>query len=243
MLLAIKRNGKWERTDRLDRLCWRLGPTFISLNRRLDYFRDRWFPRAEATDIALEANPAKDGTAKPAEKAQGEFELEGPWSRFLVGILDILLGWCLFWTCRADLDAQANGRALERIEKRLDAAAGGQTRGRVAQRGRENGVEDLAPVAEQDAENHAIPLVERDVSGGSDAGAGENGLVVPEGLWLPPDNHPAILEFLGDDGVRPSELNGPAGGPDSLKEFVVLSLHAEDDSTTRTAAATKNQEL
>ena len=72
MLLAIKRNGKWERTDRLDRLCWRLGPTFISLNRRLDYFRDRWFPRAEATDIALEANPAKDGTAKPAEKAQGE---------------------------------------------------------------------------------------------------------------------------------------------------------------------------
>ncbi len=85
-----------------------------------------------------------------------EFELEGPWSRFLVGILDILLGWCLFWTCRADLDAQANGRALERIEKRLDAAA---------------------------------------------------------------------------------------GGPDSLEEFVVLSLHAEDDSTTRTAAATKNQEL
>ena len=68
MLLAIKRNGKWERTNRLDRLCWRLGPTFISLNRRLDYFRDRWFPRAEATDIALEANPAKDGTAKPAEQ-------------------------------------------------------------------------------------------------------------------------------------------------------------------------------
>lgn len=72
MLLAIMRNGKWERTDRLDRLCWRLGTTFISLNRRLDYFRDRWFPRAEATDIALEAYPAKKGTAKPAEKAQGE---------------------------------------------------------------------------------------------------------------------------------------------------------------------------
>lgn len=53
MLLAIKRNGKWERTDRLDRLCWRLGPTFISLNRRLDYFRDRWFPRAEALALSL----------------------------------------------------------------------------------------------------------------------------------------------------------------------------------------------
>ena len=72
MLLAIARNGKWERTDQLDRLCWRLGPPFISLNRRLDYFRDRWFPRAEATDIALKAYPAKKGTAKPAEKAQGE---------------------------------------------------------------------------------------------------------------------------------------------------------------------------
>ena len=38
MIEAFMRNGKWERTDRLDRLCWRLGPTFFSLNRRLDYF-------------------------------------------------------------------------------------------------------------------------------------------------------------------------------------------------------------
>lgn len=72
MMTAIKRNGKWERTDWLDRLCWRLGPAFIRLNRRLDFFRDRWFPRAEAPDFALKAKPGEDGAAKPAEKTQRE---------------------------------------------------------------------------------------------------------------------------------------------------------------------------
>jgi len=71
MMTAIKRNGKWERTDWLDRLCWRLGPAFIRLNRRLDFFRDRWFPRAEAPDVALKAKRAKlggDNGVLPAER-------------------------------------------------------------------------------------------------------------------------------------------------------------------------------
>ena len=108
MLLAIKRNGKWERTDRLDRLCWRLGPTFISLNRRLDYCRDRWFPRAEAPDIALKAYPSKKSTAKPAEKAQGEV---APPMRMVVEGAEAVAS-----------DAQAV-KGKVRVAERLDAAA------------------------------------------------------------------------------------------------------------------------
>ena len=169
-----------------------------------------------------------------------EFELEGPWSRVLVGIFDILLGWCFFWSCRADLDAQANGRALERIEKRLDAAAGGQARRGVTQRGRENGVEDLSGVTEHESPDPALPLVERRVSAGREAGADEDGLILPEGVRLPPLDQPAPLQNPGGLGIGPAELDIAGSGVDPFENSVMPSVHGDNSTTNRAEGAATN---
>lgn len=91
----------------------------------------------------------------------------------------------------------------------------------------ENRVEAL----QEPPTNAARPLVEGGVAGGREALAGEDGLVVPEGIGLPADKQPAPLKLNGGDGVRPAELHVPAGVADCREDSVSTSFHAEDSST------------
>ena len=161
-----------------------------------------------------------------------DFELEGPWSRILVGTLDVLIGWCCFWSCATYFDAQANGRALERIEKRLDAAHVRNAGRRVAQDGRKDGVENLAKVAEKGGSMPSVPLVECHKPDRGEAIADENGFVLAEGFRLTPLDHATGFEFSGDDCVRPAELDASAGRGSHHEKFVVLFVHGTN-STAR----------
>ena len=117
----------------------------------------------------------------------------------------------------------------------------GESNGRP-NRGADQFAEDASHDPAKAATETALPFVEGGVAGGREALADEDGLVVPEGIGLPADEQPAPLKLNGGDGVRPAELHVPAGVAYRLKEFVVTSLHAENDSTNAAARASATEE-
>lgn len=99
--------------------------------------------------------------------------------------------------------------------------------------GRENRVEAL----QEPAAHAALPPVERGVSGGSDAGADEDGLILPEGVRLPPLDQPALLQNPGGLGIGPAKLDIAGSGVDPFENSVVPYVHADNSTTNRAEGA------
>lgn len=161
-------------------------------------------------------------------------ELEGPWERALFTIFDVALAWCAVWSVCATVEAMRNGRRLDGIEQRLETAILAQARGDVAQERREDGVEDPAGMAEEEADGAAALLVKCLVAGGRE---------VPEAGELRgavrrldcAGDEPDLKEELCGAEVGAGELEGPVARTergDRPEDSVVPGIHAEDSTTS-----------
>ena len=136
--------------------------------------------------------------------------------------INLLIG---MLSCLIAITAARTGKIL----KRLDALAEQCVQQTCDQRADNDPEQPFKPAGD------ATPaLVHHGASLVSEAGADEDGLILSEGVRLPPHDQPAPLQLSGNDGIGPAELDIASRGIDHFENSVVPFVHA-DNSTTNAA--------